>query len=144
MGARPEEIRVEIEQTRDRITAEVDQLSDRLSPSRVASRKVREVRSAASSMRSKVGAGATGAKHRLRGGSHLAGHTGDGEAYEAGARLAESHRRAELANARYWDARRRSAADAAQYEVAHAAGLTRAAPAPESADTSAWYETQPY
>ena len=55
MGARPEKIRSEIEETRDRITAEIDELTDRYSPGRVASRKASGARKAAVSMLARVG-----------------------------------------------------------------------------------------
>lgn len=54
MGARPEEIRSEIEQTRDRITAEIDELTNRYSPGRVAGRKATNARSAALSLCARV------------------------------------------------------------------------------------------
>lgn len=87
MGARPEEIRSEIEETRDRITAEIDELTARYSPGRVASRKASGARDAAVSMRAKVGSGAAGMKQRLalRSSSHhehssTCGHLGEGRA----------------------------------------------------------------
>jgi hypothetical protein len=88
VGARPEEIRSEIEETRDRISAEIDELTDRYSPARVAGRKASGARDAAFSMRAKVGTGAAGMKQRLslRSSSHhhehssTCGHLGEGQA----------------------------------------------------------------
>ncbi|OHV35645.1 MULTISPECIES: DUF3618 domain-containing protein [Pseudofrankia] len=96
MGERPEEIRSEIEETRDRISAEIDELTDRYSPGRVAGRKVHDARDAAASMRARAGVGAGGIRQRLtlRGSGHLGeGHTGNGEAGAAGARLADADSR---------------------------------------------------
>ncbi|MBL7497281.1 DUF3618 domain-containing protein [Frankia sp. CNm7] len=89
MGARPEEIRSEIEETRDRISAEIDELTDRYSPGRVAGRKVHGARDAAASMRGKVSRGAGWRWMSPRSSGHLGeGHTGNGEAHAAGARYA--------------------------------------------------------
>ncbi|ADP84891.1 DUF3618 domain-containing protein [Pseudofrankia inefficax] len=107
MGARPEEIRSEIEETRDRITAEIDELTARYSPGRVASRKANGARDAATSMRAKVGSGAAGMKQRLalRSSSHhehssTCGHlgegqTGTGQALDVGVSQAAAERRGE-------------------------------------------------
>jgi len=105
VGARPEEIRSEIEETRDRITAEIDELADRYSPGRIAGRTTTGAREAAASMRARVGSGATGMKQRLslRSSSHhehseTCGHlgegrTGTGQAFDVGARQPVAERR---------------------------------------------------
>ena len=108
MGARPEEIRSEIEETRDRITAEIDELADRYSPGRIAGRTTTGAREAAASMRARVGSGATGMKQRLslRSSSHhhehseTCGHLGEGragtgQALDVGARQPVAERRGE-------------------------------------------------
>jgi hypothetical protein len=94
VGERPEEIRSEIEETRDRISAEIDELTERYSPGRIAGRKVHGARDAAASVRVRAGAGASGMRQRLtlRGSGHLGeGHTGNGDAGAAGARLAAAN-----------------------------------------------------
>jgi hypothetical protein len=92
VGARPEEIRSEIEETRDRISAEIDELTDRYSPGRMVHRRTAGARDTAASMRAKVGSGATGIKERLAPHPHGAhSHpSGDGEAGAAGAHVGRS------------------------------------------------------
>jgi ElaB/YqjD/DUF883 family membrane-anchored ribosome-binding protein len=54
MGSRPDEIRNEIEQTRDELAYDVDRLADRTSPGRVVGRKVEGVKEKARGMAEKV------------------------------------------------------------------------------------------
>lgn len=97
MGTRPEEIRSEIEDTRDRLTAEIDELTDRYSPGRVAGRKAHEAKDAAVSVKDKVGASAAGVKDRLTPGSN-GHHSSDGHVHAVGAKVADvAHRGADAA-----------------------------------------------
>jgi hypothetical protein len=144
VGARPEEIRSEIEETRDRITAEIDELTARYSPGRVASRKANEARDAATLMRAKVGSGAMGMKQRLalRSSSHhehssTCGHLGEGQAgtgqaLDVGASQAAAERRGE--------AQRRERGGQLRRHRQH----DDPPPAPYPADAARWADSSSY
>jgi carboxylesterase type B len=73
MGKSPEELKLEIEQTRRRLSGDVDSLEDKISPSRVVQRRVTRARGAAGSIRDRVmGASAPSVVRRQSQGNPLA------------------------------------------------------------------------
>jgi hypothetical protein len=59
MGATPEELKERIEQTRSELSADVDSVADRLSPTSIARRRANAVRDSAGQVRTKVMGGAS-------------------------------------------------------------------------------------
>lgn len=72
MGTSPDQMRAEINATRDRLSADVDRLADRTSPRRVARRRTRRMRVAVSGVRERVMGSAADTAHGARSGAQSA------------------------------------------------------------------------
>ncbi|GGQ07372.1 DUF3618 domain-containing protein [Streptomyces roseolilacinus] len=85
MGTSPDQVRADIEATRDRLTQNVDRLADRTSPKRMVRRRTDRARSAASGLRARVmgvasdtgSATADRTRHAARSAQDSAGHVGE-------------------------------------------------------------------
>ncbi|MFD5714334.1 hypothetical protein OQI_01010 [Streptomyces pharetrae CZA14] len=72
MGTSPDQMRAEINATRDRLSADVDRLADYASPRRVVRRRTRRVRGAVSGVRERVMGTASDTAHGVRSGAQSA------------------------------------------------------------------------
>jgi hypothetical protein len=73
MGSRPEELRTEIEQTREELAYDVDRLADRTSPKRVAQRRWEGVKGRARSVSDRVMGAGDSARDSVQGAASNAG-----------------------------------------------------------------------
>lgn len=85
MGTSPDQMRAEIDATRERLSADVDQLTDQASPRRIVQRRTQRVRGAVTGVRERIMGsaqhGVHGAKH---GAQSVAGSLQDGTGQAAG------------------------------------------------------------
>lgn len=72
MGAKPEELRRDIEATRAQLGEDLDQLTEKISPGRVASRKAADARTAASGLAAKVSSTTAELRPKVVGGAQHA------------------------------------------------------------------------
>ncbi|MFV2120854.1 DUF3618 domain-containing protein [Streptomyces sp. Act-28] len=85
MGTSPDQVRADIEATRDRLSQNVDRLADRTSPKRMVRRRTDRARSAASGLRARVmgvasdtgGSAAGRTRHMAQSAQDSAGHMGE-------------------------------------------------------------------
>ena len=75
MTSSPDEIRREIEQTRQELATDVDTLHEKVSPAAVASRKMESAKGAVSGMKDKIMGSAESAGHSTTGGMSAVGDT---------------------------------------------------------------------
>lgn len=83
MGQDPDQLKRDIERTRQSLTQDVDALADKTSPSRVASRQVDKAKSGLTSIKESVMGKASDARHSTSAGMHSAGSGVSGTASSA-------------------------------------------------------------
>ncbi|MEO3749384.1 DUF3618 domain-containing protein [Streptomyces sp. B6B3] len=84
MGTSPERLRAEIDETRARLTDELDRLADHVSPRRAAGRQGERLRGAASGLRSRMPGGDGQGTEQMRGRARHASQSMRGAAGQAG------------------------------------------------------------